>query len=331
MKFKQYFIIKLESLVSADVELIEALNILINIFKDSEKQKIFKIKKLLESGNSLVRSFSELSTDKELKMFMKIAEKSGNLKEVLKILKEKYEFEDNLKKETLNILIYPIMILLLSVIILLVMLIFVVPQFVEIYKEMNTELPKITKIVIYLSELIFNEYIYIIFFLISIIFLLLLIKKKFKEEIDKYVLYIPYFKNKYLLEFSQNIYILLLSGLDLVEALNYNVDIDNTYLRREYKKISVKLSKGVNIHKTFYSCPIFNEEYVSFIEIGERTGNLKKNFEYLKKIYMEKITVESKMFIKIIEPLSIILIAFFISIIIFSIMLPIFKMGDNII
>ncbi|WP_299571975.1 type II secretion system F family protein, partial [uncultured Leptotrichia sp.] len=57
-------------------------------------------------------------------------------------------------------------------------------------------------------------------------------------------------------------------------------------------------------------------------------GEMKISFFNLNEIYYEKVSEKIKWFLKMFEPLSIIFIGVIIGIIVFSVMLPIFKMGE---
>ena len=55
---------------------------------------------------------------------------------------------------------------------------------------------------------------------------------------------------------------------------------------------------------------------------------MKISFFNLNEIYYEKVSEKIKWFLKMFEPLSIIFIGVIIGLIVFSVMLPIFKMGE---
>ena len=150
MKFEKMVIIKLEGLISSNVELIDALSILIPMYKDKEKNKLLNIRKSLEKGRGLVNSFSYLNDDKSFLAMINIVEKTGDMKTILSILKEKYYFEEELKKEIISISIYPLFVSLISFIIVVAMLVFLVPQFKEIYVDIS-KLPFLTRFILYLN------------------------------------------------------------------------------------------------------------------------------------------------------------------------------------
>ncbi|RRC94400.1 hypothetical protein EII32_11900, partial [Prevotella sp. OH937_COT-195] len=103
--------------------MIDSINVLCNIYKGKEKFKLLKLKKELEKGKSLKESFKNINSNREFLSYIEIAEKTGNMKEVFSILKEKYEFEDGILKEVMNILSYPFILLLTSLLILVFMLV----------------------------------------------------------------------------------------------------------------------------------------------------------------------------------------------------------------
>ena len=67
-----------------------------------------------------------------------------------------------------------------------------------------------------------------------------------------------------------------------------------------------------------------------FLKIGEKTGKMTVSFENLTDIYSEKVQGKTQLLLKVMEPVSIIFIGIIIGIIIFAVMLPIFKIGEMI-
>ena len=87
-KFRKKFTEQLSDLLEGDINLLEAINILSNSFGGKFRDKIFHLKYCLEKGKDFVVSFSIISKDKEFLTFIKTGERTGNLKRVLKLLKE---------------------------------------------------------------------------------------------------------------------------------------------------------------------------------------------------------------------------------------------------
>ena len=114
------------------------------------------------------------------------------------------------------------------------------------------------------------------------------------------------------------------------DSLKMCVNSENILLNEEIRKIIFRLEKGTGIKKSFENLNFFDEEYKGFLRIGEKTGKMTVSFENLTGIYSEKVQEKTQLLLKVMEPLSIIFIGIIIGIIIFAIMLPIFKIGEMI-
>ena len=245
---------------------------------------------------------------------------------------EKYEFNQKIKKDIKNLSIYPLTVIITALVIVFILLKFVVPKFVLIYSDIGQELPKVTQIVINISKIVDK---YGIILLITIIFLFFCFKK-WKEQNEKIferkILGIKIigkmYKNICILNFTRNMYSLTDANVPLIQSLKMCTNSKSYVLNEELKKIILKIEKGESIQKSFKNTTFFDNEYISFLTIGEKTGEMKISFFNLNEIYYEKVSEKIKWILKMFEPLSIIFIGIIIGLIVFSVMLPIFKMGE---
>lgn len=327
MKFEKMVIIKLEGLISSNVELIDALSILIPMYKDKEKNKLLNIRKSLEKGRGLVNSFSYLNDDKSFLAMINIVEKTGDMKTILSILKEKYYFEEELKKEIISISIYPLFVSLISFIIVVAMLVFLVPQFKEIYVDIS-KLPFLTRFILYLSDCLYTKFYYLLFFIFLLYLIGLSIKRIYKYNVDKLLFSIPFIRDIYILKFTESIYSILKTNTDFLDAISLSKS-DNIYINGCIKVIVYKISKGKSVESSFKESKLFNNEYISFLRIGEKGSNFLEVFLSLKESYRKKLNIETKIMIKVLEPLSILIISIIIAIIVIAMMLPVFQLGDS--
>ena len=176
---------------------------------------------------------------------------------------------------------------------------------------------------------------YSVFILIAIIFLIFGLKnwkekkeKNFEKIFLKTKMIGQMYKNICILNFTRNMYSLTDANVPLIQSLKMCTNSKSHILNEEVKKIILKIEKGESIQKSFKNTTFFDNEYISFLTIGEKTGEMKISFFNLNEIYYEKVSEKIKWFLKMFEPLSIIFIGVIIGIIVFSVMLPIFKMGE---
>ena len=319
-------------LLNGKISLIDTLGIVAQNYDGDLKSRIIRTKQQIEKGVSLHKAFSKITVDREFMEMIKIGEETGNLEIVFKNLYEKYEFNQKIKKDIKNLSIYPLTVIITALVIVFILLKFVVPKFVLIYSDIGQELPKVTQIVINISKIVDK---YGIILLMTIVFLFFCLKK-WKEQNEKIferkILGIKVigkmYKNICILNFTRNMYSLTDANVALIQSLKMCTNSKSYVLNEELKKIILKIEKGESIQKSFKNTTFFDNEYISFLTIGEKTGEMKISFFNLNEIYYEKVSEKIKWILKMFEPLSIIFIGIIIGLIVFSVMLPIFKMGE---
>ncbi len=319
-------------LLRGKISLTEALFIISENYKGEMKERVLKVKRKIESGSPLKDAFKNITADKEFLELIRIGEETGNLEMIFKSLWGKYEFRQKLTKDIKNLSLYPMVVITTAFIIVLILLKTVVPKFILIYSDIGQELPPLTRFVMKLSTLLDRYGIVVGISLVIVIFLFIRVKERNREVIERILLNMPLFGKMYkelcVLNFTQNMSSLIESGVPLLRALRLCTDSNSLLLNREIKKIAEKIEKGESIQKSIGRSVFFNREYKSFLVIGEKIGRLSDSFENLSSLYYEKISQRTKTLLKLLEPLSILFIGFIIGIIIFAVMLPIFKMGE---
>lgn len=321
-------------LLKGKIELTEALRIISEGYRKEIKNRIIKTVGKIEGGNSLGKAFGSLTQSKEFLELVKIGEETGNLEIVFKNLFEKYKFREKLKRDVRNLSIYPVTVIITAFVIVTVLLRVVVPKFTVIYSDLDQELPELTKAIIRISEITDKYGFVILIFLALGVFIILFLKKNNQKYFEKIAMKIFIFgeiyKNIAILNFTQNMYSLTDAGISFPESLKMCANSGNVLLNEEVRKIIFRLEKGAGIGKSFEKLSFFNEEYKGFLKIGEKTGKMTVSFENLTDIYSEKIQGKTQLLLKVMEPMSIIFIGIIIGIIIFAVMLPMFKIGEMI-
>ena len=329
--FRKKFVSQLYELINSDIELIDAINIIKNNFNKKELKKILNLKRSLEKGENLEKSFSNISSNKEFLIFITTSEKTGNLKENLKILNEKYELIYKIREQIKSLLIYPVIILITTFFVTIILLLFVVPKFILIYEDLNKKLPLITRIIINLSTFFKNNFLFIIALIIMLNIAISFFIKKYKYTFDKLILYIPIYKDILILNFNESMYSMLSSDITFLDALKLCANNSNLHLKKEINRIIIKITKGESIRNVFFRSNFFDREYISYIVISDSTGKLDETFKHLKIIYKNRIDKKINIYLKLLEPISIIIIAILIGSIVFSIILPLFSIGEDLI
>lgn len=327
-----FFTKKMYYLLKGKINIIDSLSMVSLSYNEEIKNNILKIKKNIEKGMELNKAFKEITNEKEFLEMIKIGEEIGELEKIFKNLYENYKFKIKMKKEIRNLSIYPIFVIITAIIVVFILLKLIVPKFSFIYNDIGQELPKVTKILLKISEIMDKYWAFFLlfqFFLFGGLIYLIKNNKKLFEKIQLKIYFLgELYKNIKILNFSKNMTALLNSNINFLYSLKLCSKSNSELLNEEILKIIKKIEKGISIEIAFKNSYFFNKEYINFLKVGEKTGNMEEVFYNLTEIYYEKVDEKIKVFLKILEPLSIIIVGLIIGVIIFAIMLPLFKMGD---
>ena len=125
-------------------------------------------------GYTLAESFSEFPNSFPLIYITTISagEQSGHLTLILKKLANFTESKRKLQQQVKNALIYPSALIITALLVISFMLAYVVPKVIYIFENFDQQLPLLTRIVISLSDLIRENWLIIIIFIVLLIALI---------------------------------------------------------------------------------------------------------------------------------------------------------------
>lgn len=258
-------------------------------------------------------------------------EASGKLEEIMLRLSNYYEKENKIANKVKNALIYPAVLSFVSIGAVVFILTYVMPTFIEIFKSSGTVLPWNTRLLLWLSETIQDQWIAI---LLGIIIIGLVLQYYFKTESGKLVsgklkLKLPVLKtlNEKIIvsQFTRTLSTLMSSGLPLIECLNIVTGVlRNKIAENALKEITEKVSRGEELYSSIRATGIFPGMLYSMVKIGEETGSLDDILNKTADFYDDELESQIQTSVSLIEPLLIVIMGITIGFIVISIMLPMF-------
>lgn len=323
-------------LFSSGVPIVESLSTLAGQTKNLELREIVSdLSKEVESGTSLSKSL--LKYRKIFSPFfiamIKAGEASGKLSECLNYLAEHLEREYNLKSKITGALIYPAIILILFLVILTLMVFLILPSFEEILLESGVDVPLITKMVLFFSRFLRNNFL-ILFLLIFFPILILIHYFKTedgKKKFDRLVLKIPFLgqiiSQSLLSRLSVNLSTLISSGLMITESLEILENIvGNEIYRKAISEIRESVKKGISISSISSLYPeIFPPLFNQMVLVGEKTGKLSTCLIQVGEFYQKESERSIENFIRILEPLLIVSLGILVGGLMATVLLPLYR------
>lgn len=301
--------------------------------KKKYKENLSLAVRNIKKGYSIENSFrsSDLFSEFFYNM-IKCGENSGRLSNVLKDMSNYYERDYRVKSKLKSIMIYPTILLIMMIVALIFIMYAVIPNFALVFESNNIKPPLFSYLVI-TTMMFFKEYINILIPVIIIIISLLYIAIKSNEnnieKFDKIKSTFPILKNYYLMSvtaaFSRNMYLMLKSGIPLVEAIKISSDITgNIYIQKKLE-ISIRyINKGNGISKSIDLAGIFPKIFISMLKNGEESGNIEKSFQYINNFFENELDIMTDRIVRLIEPAMTIIMGFVIGALIIAIVMPMF-------
>lgn len=302
--------------------------------KENINEKLDIIRSQLLEGRQLSLILYELKMVSEYEAAMiRIGEETGALSRSFEIV---YQFKDKnieLRRSFMDMVTYPIFVLVMSGLVILFMMNFVVPVFAEMLRRSGQDLPAITTMILALSSFVQKWFWYILFLVLGIFML------------GSYGLRRPFLK-RMLINLAFNMWgmgsiLKLRLEQRLFSALafmaNAGIPIDQAV--RLCKSLSVwkdyeffvssclsNMSSGAMLSHSMRNFPLFSQKTINLIQIGEESGRLAEVFSLLEAEISERLNRSYKRFTKIFEPLTIMIVATIVGLILVSLYLPMFKM-----
>lgn len=304
------------------------------------RKRIVDIRRMVELGSTLSGALS-LHQDIFPEVFIhlvSVGEETGRLDKSLSDTVVHLQRMEDLKNAIKRSLIYPTFAIITTTGALLFWLIYVLPKITSLFKAMSIQLPLITRVLIAVSDFSrTNWYIFILVPVIAfVVFKILTRNDVAKYYIDSAKLKIPIIKlivfNKILALFTEQLRILLAAGLTIDRSFDIMIKLMNNAV---FKKALVAIKEDILLGSRIYEAikkhdMLFPNIVTRLIHVGEETGNLTDQLNYLSEEFLRKLNDVSQKMEKLIEPIVIVFIGIIFIVIIAGLLFPIYDLISTI-
>ena len=337
-----FFITQLSTYLKAGIPLIEALRILERQYKNPKYKKIFKA---VIYDLTMGENFSEallkqnVAFPKLLINMVKTSEMTGELPEVLDDMADYYSESEQTRKQMVTALMYPSLVFVFASGVIIFIMMYVVPQFVEIYKSMDeSKIPGFTMLVINISNFLKAYALYLIIGLIALGFLLVYLYKNvkvFRTACQYAAMKSPVMGNTIIYNevtmFTKTFSSLLSHNVFITESMEVLNKITNNEI---YKMLILdtmtNLAKGDKISDAFKDHWAFPLPAYEMLVTGEKTGELPEMMAKVSTYYQELHKQQVARIKTFIEPILTVFLTVIVGFIIMAIIIPMFGMYESI-
>ncbi|MCO4754982.1 MAG: type II secretion system F family protein [Bacteriovoracaceae bacterium] len=330
---------QLSILINAGVPILECLEILAKQeVNPSLKAAIKQIMEDVGGGKSLSEGLSaQKGFDKLYCSLVKAGEAAGILDTILIKLSEFMEKQEGIKKKIKGALTYPVIVCVIGLAVTWGLMVFVVPQFVDMLKDSNQEIPTVTQLVMDTSAF-FQEYTLLMlpaFFVLFILFTNFIKTKEGKIKWDRFTMKSPVFGGIIikgnLSGFTRTLATMLSAGVDILESLEVCIDtIDNTQIQKDLKQVREAVVKGKSITEPLGRIKYFPPLVNQMVKVGESTGNLDEMLVKVSDVFEDETEELIDNMTKLIEPAILVGLGGMVGTVLIAMYLPIFMSAGGV-
>ena len=332
---------QLATMISSGMTLLRTFYVLEDQIENPKlRDTISAVREDIESGSN----FSD-ALEKHPKVFsplyvamVRAGEAGGVLEESLDRVADQLEKDDALKRQVKSAMAYPSVVLAFALIVLLGLIAFIVPVFVNVFKDFGGELPMITKLTVSASKFVTGQW----YILLAVSVGSVIGFKKWKAsswgraQWDQFRLRIPFkigvtVQKIALARWSRTFSALYSAGVPIMHAIEVTGQTaGNTVVDRAMESVIESVKSGGSIAAPLREAPIFPAMVAQMIAVGEETGNLDTMLTKVADFYEDEVAAAVKALTSILEPVMIILVGGITGFIVIAMYMPMFKVYDAI-
>ncbi|HTB69463.1 MAG TPA: type II secretion system F family protein [Solirubrobacteraceae bacterium] len=304
------------------------------------KETIVAVRKDVEAGLALSDSMA-----RHPKVFSPLfiamtqaGETGGVLEGSLMRVADQLEKDASLRRQIRSAMIYPTLVITFAIGVMMALVAFLVPVFEGVFKQFGGELPKITKVSVFLSHAV-TGYWWLIFMLaggIAFAFIKWKSSSWGRPQWDHFRLRIPMKIGaivqqvavaRWARTFSSltSAGVPLLLALDIVGRTGGNVAVEEAMTG-----VIASVKRGGTIAAPLAQSPVFPVMVTHMVGVGEETGALDAMLDKIAEFYEDQVEASVKALTSILEPIMIIVIGAIVGFIVVSMYLPLFTVYSNI-
>lgn len=289
---------------------------------------------LAEAMGQHPRVFDELSVS-----MIRAGQEGGFLEDVLRRIANFTEHQEDLKAKVTGALAYPIFLAVVGFVVLNVLVIFFVPRFEPIFKKLEekNELPVLTTAIVSLSHLMQSYFLIIIGagVLAWFLFRRWARSQAGRRQLDGWRLRVPgagkIFLNLAISRFSRILGTMLHNGIPILKALQIAKDsTGNRVLADAIEKAAENVKGGDKLAGPLGACKFFPRDVIEIVAVGEESNNLEKVLLDIAEGLEKRTSRQLELFVRLLEPVMLLVMAVATLIIVAGLLLPVFKMSSTI-
>lgn len=292
----------------------------------------------IERGDSFSKALSshEGGFDEILIQQIRIGERSGNVPQVLRRIADKLETDNDLRGRIMKKLSYPAIVTLAGSGVCAFMILFILPVFEDTYRKSKIPLPLPTQMLVNVGHFATTYGGIILLALVGLTIAIRQLRQKQTLAIamDRKLLRLPlvgpWLVDMAMLQFMDALGTMLESGFHLADALaQCQGTVGNRAVNQAIGSLGKAVRRGERLSREMdRHQELFPPVVSQLVIVGEQTGNLGPASRQIRDHLKKDIERKTDNFVRVVEPITTILMALLVGGILLAIYMPMFGMLD---
>jgi type IV pilus assembly protein PilC len=319
------------------------------------KMIIIDVAEAVKSGESFSKALAGYPKvfDSMFISMVKASEASGKMVEMLRVLSGYLNFESETRKRIKGALTYPLIMALMAVVATGILMFFVLPRFMKIYEARSAALPKITQILVGLSQTLgdFKAMTILLTAVILTSVALYCLARTItgRRVIDYLKIRTPVLGTMFvdmvvtrsmrIMATMVNTGVNLLDAIEVIQGSCENYHFKLLWAKTDEKiRDGYQLSESIQISQGSEGTPLHEPSrkmgtqliapgIIQMLRAGEKSGKLGEVCDKISVFYEKKLEASIKTTTALIEPLMITILGAFIGTIAIALLLPVFRIS----
>jgi len=271
---------------------------------------------------------------------VKASEASGKMVEMLTVLTGYLSFEADTRKQIRSALTYPFVMVLMAIAATGTLMFFVLPRFMRIYAARGASLPKLTQVLVGVSNVLGN------FELMTGIITTVLVVAGVswywaktphgRRVLDGLKIHTPVlgtmFVNMVVTRSMRIMATMVNTGVRLLDAIRVvEGAVDNYYFQRLWTQVDEKIQDGYQLSESILiveGSELISPGIIQMLRAGEKSGRLGEVCDKVSIFYQKQLETSIRNVMTLIEPLMITILGAIIGTIAIALLLPVFRVSS---
>jgi type IV pilus assembly protein PilC len=332
---------QLATMVSSGMSILRSLHVLEEQAKSKLlRQTIESVRKDVEAGLQLSDALA-----RHPKVFgplyvamVRAGETGGVLDECLLRTADQLEKDAALRRQVRAAMVYPALVISFALLVLVALVAFLIPVFINVFKQFPGKLPALTQFMVTLSHLVTQRWYVLIFAVVSLVVAFISFRRSAwgRPHWDAFKLRIPMkigdvVQKVAIARWSRTFSSLTTAGVPILQAIEITgKTAGNAVVEAAMADVIGSVKAGGTLASPLSQAGVFPAMVSQMVAVGEETGELDTMLSKIADFYDDEVAAAVKALTSIMEPVMIIVVGGIVGVIVVSMYLPLFSVYNSI-